>query len=126
MIIRTLAILLLTPALAVGRHGSALERSLLSRLADNTTNTTHSLNVSSCPGTQECSIPCILNSSCDQFTGYNLESLEESTHGLTAKLNLAGPACNSFGEDISNLTIQVTYETTSRCAFVFQYLHFVG
>ncbi|THU98209.1 hypothetical protein K435DRAFT_885246 [Dendrothele bispora CBS 962.96] len=46
--------------------------------------------------------------------GYELQSLEENLFGLTAKLSLAGPACNAFGIDISNLTIEVTYETTSR------------
>ncbi|THH14082.1 hypothetical protein EW146_g6217 [Bondarzewia mesenterica] len=54
-----------------------------------------SQNVSSCPG-------------------YNLESLHETSHGLTAQLNLAGAPCNAFSEDIANLTIQVTYETQTR------------
>ncbi|THU98207.1 hypothetical protein K435DRAFT_777589 [Dendrothele bispora CBS 962.96] len=57
--------------------------------------TEFSRNVSTCPG-------------------YELQNLEENQFGLTAKLSLAGPACNAFGIDISNLTIQVTYETTSR------------
>ncbi|KAL6305606.1 glycosyl hydrolases family 31-domain-containing protein [Sparassis latifolia] len=56
---------------------------------------THSLNVSSCPG-------------------YTLSSLTETASGLTAQLNLAGPACNAFGQDISNLTLQVNYDTETR------------
>jgi hypothetical protein len=58
---------------------------------------THSFNVSTCPG-------------------YTLSDLSETQNGLTAKLDLAGPACNAFGADIASLTIQVTYETQSRYA----------
>ncbi|KAJ7807951.1 glycosyl hydrolases family 31-domain-containing protein, partial [Mycena leptocephala] len=56
---------------------------------------THSFNVSTCPG-------------------YTLSDLSETQNGLSAKLDLAGPACNAFGADIASLTIQVTYETQSR------------
>jgi alpha-glucosidase len=55
----------------------------------------HSGNVSACPG-------------------YALTGLQETAHGLTAQLNLAGPACNAFGTDFKNLTIQVTYDTQTR------------
>ncbi|KZS93448.1 hypothetical protein SISNIDRAFT_507539 [Sistotremastrum niveocremeum HHB9708] len=58
-------------------------------------NESHSLNASSCPG-------------------YTLSDLKSSAQGLTASLSLAGAACNAFGNDISNLTLEVTYETTSR------------
>jgi len=34
---------------------------------------------------------------------------------LKAHLQLAGPACNAFGSDVDALTIEVTYETQSRC-----------
>ncbi|KAJ6533997.1 glycoside hydrolase family 31 protein [Mycena vulgaris] len=54
-----------------------------------------SKNVSSCPG-------------------YILSSLEENNIGLTAELSLAGTPCNAFGNDIANLTIQVTYESDQR------------
>ncbi|TFK33736.1 glycosyl hydrolases family 31-domain-containing protein [Crucibulum laeve] len=56
---------------------------------------TNSLNVSSCPG-------------------YTLGSVKETKTGLTAQLSLAGSACNAFGNDIANLTIQVTYESKTR------------
>ncbi|KAJ7307818.1 glycosyl hydrolases family 31-domain-containing protein [Mycena albidolilacea] len=46
--------------------------------------------------------------------GYSLHSLLETEHGLTASLNLTGPACNAFGTDITHLTIEVTYETQTR------------
>ncbi|KAH9022012.1 glycosyl hydrolases family 31-domain-containing protein [Lactarius pseudohatsudake] len=55
----------------------------------------HSLNVTDCPG-------------------YVLDSFVENQSGFTAQLNLAGRPCDAFGEDILNLTIRVTYETTSR------------
>ncbi|KAI0056891.1 hypothetical protein BV25DRAFT_1831780 [Artomyces pyxidatus] len=55
----------------------------------------NSLNVSTCPG-------------------YKLGSLKQTVHGVTAQLHLAGSACNAFGEDIANLTLQVTYETETR------------
>ncbi|KJA17650.1 glycoside hydrolase family 31 protein [Hypholoma sublateritium FD-334 SS-4] len=47
-------------------------------------------------------------------SGYTLRSVKQTNTGLTASLDLAGPACNAFGQDIANLTIQVTYETSSR------------
>lgn len=46
--------------------------------------------------------------------GYALSRLHENEFGLTAQLNLAGEPCDAFGHDISNLTIEVTYETGSR------------
>jgi alpha-glucosidase len=46
--------------------------------------------------------------------GYTLSNLQNSSNGITASLSLAGPACNAFGQDIQNLTLQVTYETSSR------------
>ncbi|KAJ7861406.1 glycosyl hydrolases family 31-domain-containing protein [Mycena olivaceomarginata] len=55
----------------------------------------NSFNVSTCPG-------------------YSLHSLSETDDGLTARLNLAGPACNAFGVDVEDLTIEVKYETETR------------
>ena len=49
------------------------------------------------------------------FSGYVLDSLVENRCGFIAQLNLAGRPCDAFGNDILNLTIRVTYETTSRC-----------
>ncbi|KAG9005981.1 hypothetical protein FRB93_009082 [Tulasnella sp. JGI-2019a] len=71
--------------------------STLSRVSPHTraTDVSHSLNVASCPG-------------------YTLSGLKNSKNGLIAKLTLAGSPCNAFGSDISDLTIQVTYETSSR------------
>jgi len=47
--------------------------------------------------------------------GYNLSGLKESTSGLTAQLKLAGNPCTAFGRDIQDLTIEVTYDTQTRC-----------
>ncbi|KAJ2988876.1 hypothetical protein NUW54_g8974 [Trametes sanguinea] len=54
-----------------------------------------SLNVSLCPG-------------------YTVVSKRQTDRGLVVQLSLAGPACNAFGHDILNLTVEVTYETSSR------------
>ncbi|KAH8091383.1 glycosyl hydrolases family 31-domain-containing protein [Cristinia sonorae] len=54
-----------------------------------------SLNVSSCPG-------------------YTLHALQQTKTGISAHLNLAGPACNAFGKDIANLTLEVTYDSDTR------------
>ncbi|EPT05586.1 hypothetical protein FOMPIDRAFT_1034256 [Fomitopsis schrenkii] len=63
--------------------------------SDDATTSTYSYNVSSCPG-------------------YTLNSLSETKTGLTAQLTLAGDACNAFGTDIVDLTLQVTYDTNER------------
>jgi hypothetical protein len=51
----------------------------------------------------------------DMMAGFRIHSrvIQESDIGLTAKLTLAGPACNTFGLDISDLTIEVTYQSQS-------------
>ncbi|KAI9062325.1 glycoside hydrolase family 31 protein [Trametes sanguinea] len=54
-----------------------------------------SLNVSSCPG-------------------YKVVSEKQTVHGLIVQLSLAGRACNAFGHDIVDLTVEITYETVSR------------
>ncbi|KAI0757707.1 glycosyl hydrolases family 31-domain-containing protein [Daedaleopsis nitida] len=46
--------------------------------------------------------------------GYMLSSLSKTENGLTAQLVLAGQACNAFGHDIANLTLEATYETKER------------
>lgn len=53
-------------------------------------------------------------------SGYTLNALEHTKTGLTAQLSLAGPACNAFGTDIANLTLEVTYETDTRYVHAFQ------
>jgi len=48
--------------------------------------------------------------------GYILSKLKERQNGLIAQLVLGGPPCNLFGKDVANLSIEVSYETKSRCA----------
>lgn len=77
----------------LARSPSNLESRLLPQIRS--ANVSHSLDVSTCPG-------------------YSVTSIKQSAHGLTASLGLAGSPCNAFGTDVQNLTVQVTYETTSR------------
>ncbi|TFK48006.1 hypothetical protein OE88DRAFT_1665015 [Heliocybe sulcata] len=86
--------LLLFASNAIAREPSTLQKKLLPQTFE-VGNSSHSLDVSSCPG-------------------YTLNGLRETTAGITAQLSLAGSACNAFGQDIANLTIDVLYETTSR------------
>ncbi|CEH13581.1 glycoside hydrolase family 31 protein [Ceraceosorus bombacis] len=47
--------------------------------------------------------------------GYKLDSpINESEHGFTAPLSLAGVECHAYGYDINNLTLSVVYETVDR------------
>ncbi|KAF9563513.1 hypothetical protein CPC08DRAFT_324975 [Agrocybe pediades] len=62
---------------------------------NSTAATPHSLDISNCQG-------------------YKVSSITESNTGLIARLSLIGPSCNAFGKDISDLTVQVTYETDAR------------
>ena len=81
------------------------------KLHERAANFTPSLDVSGCSGVCYCprfSICFLL------ALGYTLHSVKQTNTGLTASLGLAGPACNAFGHDIAELTIQVTYETSSR------------
>ncbi|RDX50567.1 hypothetical protein OH76DRAFT_1512787 [Lentinus brumalis] len=78
---------------AFARDHASLSRALLGDSVLEDPGLSH--NVSSCPG-------------------YTLSSLQETDTGLTAQLNLAGDACNAFGHDVANLTLQVTYDTETR------------
>lgn len=48
----------------------------------------------------------------DACPGYNAVHVSSQGAKLTADLTLAGKACNVFGDDIKNLKLQVTYETS--------------
>ncbi|KAI8981316.1 glycosyl hydrolases family 31-domain-containing protein [Trametes punicea] len=93
MLVTLLAGVLLLARTVSARPSSALTRSLLGTHV--LVGETFSHNVSSCPG-------------------YILSGLHETKTGLTAKLDLAGPACNAFGHDVANLTLEVTYDTQTR------------
>lgn len=43
--------------------------------------------------------------------GYKASRVQTTASGLTADLTLAGKACNVYGTDLKDLTLQVVYET---------------
>lgn len=43
--------------------------------------------------------------------GYSASDIVNTDTGLTAKLTLAGPACNVYGTDIHNLRLAVNYDS---------------
>lgn len=43
--------------------------------------------------------------------GYAASNVEKSSSGLKADLKLAGEACNAYGDDLKDLTLEVTFES---------------
>ncbi len=43
--------------------------------------------------------------------GYRASNVQQTANGLSATLNLAGPACNIYGTDLRNLTLTVEYQS---------------
>lgn len=43
--------------------------------------------------------------------GYSASDIVNTDTGLTAKLTLAGPACNAYGTDVQNLRLAVNYDS---------------
>ncbi|KAL8867462.1 MAG: hypothetical protein Q9174_005651, partial [Haloplaca sp. 1 TL-2023] len=48
--------------------------------------------------------------------GYNASDVQRTAYGLTATLNLVGPACNAYGTDIETLNLTVEYQSADRLA----------
>ncbi len=46
--------------------------------------------------------------------GYKASNVKSSDTGLTASLSLAGTACNAYGTDLTDLTLTVEYQTSTR------------
>jgi len=46
--------------------------------------------------------------------GYKASNVKTSDTGLTASLSLAGTACNAYGTDLTDLTLTVEYQTSTR------------
>ncbi|KAI1270100.1 hypothetical protein F5Y18DRAFT_367106 [Xylariaceae sp. FL1019] len=44
-------------------------------------------------------------------SGYKASNVKTTHSGLTADLKLAGKACNVYGTDLKELTLEVTYDT---------------
>jgi alpha-glucosidase len=43
--------------------------------------------------------------------GYKASNVQTTSSGLTADLTLAGTACDVYGTDLTDLTLEVTYDT---------------
>ena len=43
--------------------------------------------------------------------GYKASNIQTSATGLTADLSLAGKACDVYGTDLADLTLEVSYDT---------------
>ena len=43
--------------------------------------------------------------------GYTASNVKTTSSSLTADLSLAGTACNAYGDDLKDLTLEVVYET---------------
>ena len=52
----------------------------------------------------------------DECPGYKASNVLQNDAGLTADLSLAGAACNVYGNDISDLTLSVEYQSLNRLA----------
>lgn len=46
--------------------------------------------------------------------GYKASSVASTSSGFTADLNIAGPNCQAFGNDITNLVLEVNYQAKER------------
>ncbi|TKA61584.1 hypothetical protein B0A49_12264 [Cryomyces minteri] len=46
--------------------------------------------------------------------GYKASNVKQTDNSLSADLTLAGPACNIYGTDLTNLVLNVEYETNDR------------
>lgn len=50
----------------------------------------------------------------DVCPGYKASGVTSTANGFTANLDIAGPACNVYGNDIANLTLSVEYQAADR------------
>lgn len=49
----------------------------------------------------------------DDCPGYSASHIVNTDTGLTAKLTLAGPACNVYGADVQDLRLLVNYDSST-------------
>lgn len=56
-------------------------------------------------------IPRQSHSSLDDCPGYAASNVEDSGSSVTADLKLAGTACNVYGDDLTDLKLEVEYQT---------------
>ncbi|KAF3760749.1 family 31 glycoside hydrolase [Cryphonectria parasitica EP155] len=50
----------------------------------------------------------------DLVARYEVSNVQTTSTSFSADLSLAGAACNNYGTDLENLTLEVTYETATR------------
>lgn len=58
-------------------------------------------------------------SSLDSCPGYTASNVQDNGSKVTANLALAGTACNVYGEDLTDLRLEVEYQTR-RCPLISQ------
>lgn len=51
------------------------------------------------------------SASLEQCPGYKASNVRQTRHSLTADLKLAGKPCNTYGKDLENLVLKVSYDT---------------
>ena len=51
-----------------------------------------------------------VSASIDACPGYAATNIQQNANSLTATLSLAGDACNTYGDDITDLTLLVEYQ----------------
>jgi len=61
------------------------------------------------------------SSSLEACPGYTASNLQDSGSKVTADLTLAGTACNVYGDDLTDLKLEVEYQTG---AFSNHYNHY--
>lgn len=52
-----------------------------------------------------------VGASVDECPGYVASNLVQTDTAFTADLKLAGPACNAYGQDLTDLKLLVEYQT---------------
>lgn len=57
-------------------------------------------------------IPRAANGTLDSCPGYKATNVKKSNSGLTASLTLAGTACNTYGTDLTDLSLIVEYQSS--------------
>ena len=67
--------------------------------------------VSSFVATSEASSAASLQRRASECPGYVASNVHHDGTSMSADLNLAGPACNTYGSDLENLKLSVEYQT---------------
>lgn len=108
-------------ALAIGKLSSAQNAS--SEMIETSGTTSTFRSIFTVPAEADVGAPLLPNINDPHATdaqtvcpGYNASNVKRTAFGLTATLNLAGPACNVYGTDIETLNLTVEYQSADRLA----------